>query len=164
MAHRNGPQLNSNCLRRDDMENQTVTVRAKLSFPSLDQELTFKGAPTGKYGVQLANLSGPAVEKLEELGIATKSKPDDKYERGQFIECKSNFPMDNSGKYPILLEADGKTRFEGETNSIGYGTVVRATLRTYNTPDGPKPSLVKMAIEELVEPEVSLDDAEQEVL
>jgi hypothetical protein len=146
------------------MENQTVTVRARLAFPSLDQELTYKGAPTGKYGVQLANLSGPAVEKLEELGITIKSKADDKYERGQFIECKSKFPMDNSGKYPVLFEADGKTHFEGHTSSIGYGTVVRATIRPYPTQDGAKPSLVKMAIEELVTPEVETSDEEGEVL
>lgn len=146
------------------MENQTVTIRAKVSFPSLDQQLTYQGRPTGKYGVQLANLSGPAVEKLEELGIFVKSKADDKYERGQFIECKSQYPMDNSGKYPILMEADGKTRFEGMPSQIGYGTVVRATIRPYKTQDGTKPSLVKLAVEELVEPEVSTSDDESEVL
>lgn len=147
------------------MEKQTVTVRAKLSFPSLTKLLTFKGTPTDKYGVQLANLSGPAVEKLEELGIEVRTKTDDPYERGQFIECKSQFPMDNSGKYPVLLEADGKTWFEGEPEQIGYGTVVRATVRTYTSRDGDvKPSLVKMAIEELVKPEVETSDADEEVL
>jgi hypothetical protein len=114
--------------------------------------------------VQLANLSGPAVEKLEELGVTLKSKADDQYERGQFIECKSKFPMDNSGKYPLIYEADGKTVFEDATSSIGYGTVVRATIRPYSTPDGVKPSLVRLAIEELKRPEVAQSDEEDVVL
>lgn len=146
------------------MENQTVTVRGKISFPSLTEETLFKGKPTGKYSVQIANLSSAAVEKLEELGIDVKVKPDDKFERGQFIECKSKFPIDNSGKYAMLFEADGKTKIECAPEQIGYGSVVRATIRPYQTGDGAKPSLVKMAVEELVEPEVSVEDEGEEVL
>ena len=145
------------------MENNTVTIRAKISFPSLTEETLFKGKPTGKYSVQLANLSQPAVEKLEELGITVKVKPDDKFERGQFIECKSNFPISNDGKYPMLYEADGKTKLECSADQVGYGSVVRATIRPYNSNDGVKPSLVKMSIEELVEPEVAVEE-EGEVL
>jgi len=120
------------------MENNQVTVRARIAFPSLDKELIYKGAPTGKYSVQLANLSGPAVEKLEELGVTIK--------------------------YPLIYEADGKTVFEDATSSIGYGTVVRATVRPYSTPDGVKPSLVRLAIEELHRPEVAMSDEEDTVL
>ena len=51
------------------MENQIVNIRATVSFPSLVDEITYRGAPTGKYGVQLTNLSERAIERLEELGV-----------------------------------------------------------------------------------------------
>lgn len=147
------------------MENNTVTIRAKVSFPSLVDQITYRGAPTGKYGVQLANLSAPAVEKLEELGIEVKTKPDDKYERGQFLECKSQFPINNEGKYAMLFEADRKTKFEGSPSQIGYGSVVLATIRPFQGKDGVvRPSLVKLAVEELVEPEVTAADDGGEIL
>ena len=148
------------------MENQIVNLRATVSFPSLVDEITYRGAPTGKYGVQLTNLSDRAIEKLEELGVETKRKPDDKYARGQFIECKSQYPIDNSGKFNILFEDDGKTPFEGSPREIGYGTVVRARIKAYKARDGvTRPSLVSLSIEELAKPEVSLDEsALEEVL
>lgn len=149
-----------------DMENQIVSLRATVSFPSLVDEITYRGAPTGKYGIQLTNLSDRAIERLEELGIETKRKPDDKYARGQFIECKSQYPIDNSGKFNILFEDDGKTPFEGSPREIGYGTVVRAKIKAYKGRDGVcRPSLVSLAIEELAKPEVSVEeDAMAEVL
>ena len=148
------------------MENQIVNLRATISFPSLVDEITYRGAPTGKYGVQLTNLSDRAIEKLEELGVETKRKPDDKYARGQFIECKSQYPIDNSGKFNILFEDDGKTPFEGSPREIGYGTVVRAKIKAYKGRDGVcRPSLVSLAIEELAKPEASVEeDAMAEVL
>jgi hypothetical protein len=149
-----------------NMENQIVQLRATISFPSLVDEITYRGAPTGKYGVQLTNLSDRALERLEELGVETKQKPDDKYARGKFIECKSQYPIDNSGKFNILFEDDGKTPFEGSPREIGYGSVVRAKIKAYKGRDGVcRPSLVSMAIEELAKPEVSVDeDATAEVL
>ena len=148
------------------MENQIVTVRATVSFPSLVDEITYRGAPTGKYGVQLTNLSERAIERLEELGIELKQKPDDKYARGKFVECKSQYPIDNSGRFKILFEDDGKTPFEGNPREIGYGSVVRAKVKAYKGRDGvARPSLVSLSIEELVQPEVTADeDAMAEVL
>jgi len=148
------------------MENQIVSLRATVSFPSLVDEITYRGAPTGKFGIQLTNLSDRAIERLEELGIETKRKHDDKYARGQFIECKSQYPIDNSGKFNILFEDDGKTPFEGNPREIGYGSVVRAKIKAYKGRDGVcRPSLVSLAIEELAKPEVSVEeDAMAEVL
>jgi len=148
------------------MENQIVNIRATVSFPSLVDEITFRGAPTGKYGVQLTNLSERAIERLEELGVELKQKPDDKYARGRFIECKSQYPIDNSGKFKILFENDGKTPFEGNPRDIGYGSIVRAKIKAYKGRDGvSRPSLVSMSIEELSQPEVTADeDAMAEVL
>lgn len=145
------------------MENNIVTIRATVSFPSLVDELTFKGAPTGKYGLQLVNLSAKAVERLEELGVELKQKSDDKYARGKFIECKSQFPIDNSGRFPILFEDDGKTLFEGSPRDIGYGTVVRAKIKSYRGKDGVvRPSLMTLCVEELVAPEVSVNGGDDD--
>ena len=148
------------------MENQIVTLRATVSFPSLVDEITYRGAPTGKYGVQLTNLSERAIERLEELGVELKQKPDDKYARGRFIECKSQYPIDNSGRFKILFEDDGKSPVEGDPREIGYGSIVRAKVKAYKGRDGVvRPSLVSMTIEELVQPEVTADeDAMAEVL
>jgi len=148
------------------MENQIVNIRATVSFPSLVDEITYRGAPTGKYGVQLTNLSERAIERLEELGVELKQKPDDKYARGRFIECKSQYALDNSGKFNILFEDDGKTPFEGNPRDIGYGSIVRARVKAYKGRDGVvRPSLVSMSVEELVQPEVTADDdATAEVL
>lgn len=146
------------------ISNETVTVRAVVSFPSFVDEILFQGAPTGKYGTQLANLSGPAVEKLQELGIAIKRKEVDAYERGDFVDCKSQFPIDNSGRFAMLFEADGKTPFEGSPRDIGYGSVVRAKIKPYTTRNGSVlPSLVSISVEELKSPEAA-DESEDEVV
>jgi hypothetical protein len=146
------------------MDNNMVTVRAVVSFPNL----TTVDQLSQKYSIQLGNLSGPAVEKLEELGMTVKNK-DDAYNRGDFIECKSKFPIDNSGKYGILYEADGKTPFEDAPTAIGAGSVVRATLKTYawtapGNKSGVGAHLVKLVVEELAKPEATLSSAEEEVL
>jgi hypothetical protein len=145
------------------INNDTVTIRATVSFPALDVFETFKGQPTDKYGVQLANLSGPAVERLEELGIDVKFKDDD-LNRGQFIHCRSQFPITNGGRFNILFEADGRTPFEGLPSDIGYGSVVKAKIKTYTTKQGDaKPSIVALIVEELAKPETQ-DFADEEVL
>lgn len=146
------------------MDNNMVTVRAVVSFPNL----TTVDQLSQKYSIQLGNLSGPAIEKLEELGMSVKNK-DDAYNRGSFIECKSKFPIDNSGKYGILYEADGKTPFEDSPSSIGAGSVVRATLKTYEwkapgNKQGVGAHIVKLVVEELAKPEAALGTVEEEVL
>ena len=86
--------------------------------------------------------------------------------RLETVEMLLSMPIDNSGKFNILFEDDGKTPFEGSPREIGYGTVVRARVKAYKGRDGvTRPSLVSMAIEELAKPEVSVDeDATAEVL
>ena len=146
------------------MDNNMVTVRAVVSFPNL----TTVDQLSQKYSIQLCNLSGPAVEKLEELGMTVKNK-DDAYNRGSFIECKSEFPIDNSGQYDILYEADGKTAFEDVPTAIGAGSVVRATLKTYawsapGNKSGVGAHVVKLAVEEVAQPVATLLDYDEEVL
>lgn len=137
------------------LDNQSVTIRATVAFPNLERE----DSMAGKYTVQLANLSDAAVEKLEELGIKVSFKDGDKYERGNFITCKSKFPI-------IPKDVDGNS-FEGMTERVGYGSVVRAALKPVEWKmggrSGVSPRIQFMVIDRLVEPEatstVTLDDA-----
>lgn len=138
------------------LSNESVTIRGTVAFPNLERE----DSMAGKYTVQLANLSDAAVEKLEELGIKVSFKDGDKYERGNFITCKSKFPI-------IPKDVDGNS-FEGMTERVGYGSVVRAALKPVEWKmggrSGVSPRIQFMVIDKLVEPEVStggatLDDA-----
>ena len=138
------------------VNNESVTIRGTIAFPNLERE----DSMAGKYTVQLANLSDAAVEKLEELGIKVSFKDGDKYERGNFITCKSKFPI-------IPKDVDGNS-FEGMTERVGYGSVVRAALKPGEWKMGGRagvsPRLQFMVIDRLVEPEEgtgapSLDDA-----
>ena len=138
------------------LSNESVTIRGTVAFPNLERE----DSMAGKYTVQLANLSDAAVEKLEELGIKVSFKDGDKYERGNFITCKSKFPI-------VPKDVDGNS-FEGMTERVGYGSVVRAALKPIEWKmggrSGVSPRIQFMVIDKLVEPEVStggatLDDA-----
>lgn len=138
------------------LNNDSVTIRGTIAFPNLERE----DSMANKYTVQLANLSDAAVEKLEELGIKVSFKDGDKYERGNFITCKSKFPI-------VPKDVDGNS-FEGMTERVGYGTVVRAAIKPVEWKmggrSGVSPRLQFMVIDKLVEPEistggVSLDDA-----
>lgn len=138
------------------VNNESVTIRGTIAFPNLERE----DSMASKYTVQLANLSDAAVEKLEELGIKVSFKDGDKYERGNFITCKSKFPI-------IPKDVDGNS-FEGMTERVGYGSVVRAALKPVEWKmggrSGVSPRLQFMVIDRLVEPEEgtgapSLDDA-----
>lgn len=138
------------------MNNESVTIRGTVAFPNLERE----DSMAGKYTVQLANLSDAAVEKLEELGVKVSFKDGDKYERGNFITCKSKFPI-------IPKDVDGNS-FEGMTERVGYGSVVRAAIKPIEWKmggrSGVSPRIQFMVIDKLVEPEVStggasLDDA-----
>jgi len=143
---------------------KTVTVRAVIAFPHLNQEIMYRGASTGKFGVQLGQLSDKARLAIEDLGLEVKTKEDDKYGRAHYVECKSKFPLDNSGKYPMLLEEAPGGRpepIEYGAEQIGYGTAVRAKIKMYTTKDGNRlPSLVSMVIEDLVEPGATLNEDE----
>jgi len=138
------------------LNNESVTIRGTVAFPNLERE----DSMAGKYTVQLANLSDAAVEKLEELGVKVSFKDGDKYERGNFITCKSKFPI-------IPKDVDGNS-FEGMAERVGYGSVVRAAIKPIEWKmggrSGVSPRIQFMVIDKLVEPEVStggasLDDA-----
>lgn len=140
------------------MENNQVKIKATVSFPSL----TRPDQMSGKYSIQLGNLSTPAVEKLEELGLTVKFK-EDSYNRGQFIECKSKFPIDNS-KFKTVLDSQGLPL---DPDTVGPGSKVEALLKTYDWSMGGKSGvgarIIKLVVTELAQAEAvgeSDDDLE----
>jgi len=126
------------------MDNNMVKISATVAFPSL----TRLDAMSGKYGVQLANLSDAAAEKLEEMGLSVKFK-DDSYGRGRFIECRSKYPIDNS-KFETVLDDQGLPM---DPDDIGPGTKVEAVLKTYDWKmggrSGTSAHVVKLVVKEL---------------
>ena len=48
---------------------------------------------SGKFQVNLCNLSDAAVEALEEMGISVQTGEDKKADMGRYITCKSEKPM-----------------------------------------------------------------------
>ena len=137
------------------MDNNQVKIKATVAFPSL----TRVDQMSGKYSVQLANLSSAAVEKLEELGMSPKFK-EDAYNRGQFIECKSKFPIDNS-KFKTVLDSEGLPL---DPDTVGPGSKVEVLLKTYDWSMGGKSGvgarIVKLVVTELAQSESVADVAD----
>ena len=69
------------------MSNNIVPVAATLYWPFL----TRTNDMSGKYQVDIAQLSDKAVEALEMMGLAIHNKGDDS---GNFITAKSNYPIE----------------------------------------------------------------------
>lgn len=135
------------------ISNERVTVRAVVNFPKF--EVTDE--MSGKYQVVLANLSPAAVEKLEELGIKVRN---DNGEMGATIKPTSKWPI-------IPVDVDGNS-FMGATNQIGYGSVVRATIKPFaysvGGNSGVSPKIERIVVEELAVPAAGGDFVEGDVL
>jgi len=133
----------------------TFSVRATLSFPNLET----KDRMSEKFSVQLANLSPAAVERFEESDIRVNNK-DDAYGRGDFVTCKSKFPI-------IPVSEDGES-FEGRTGNIGYGSEVIAVIKPvaweYAGKRGTTARIVKLTVTKLVAPESADVAGDDEVL
>lgn len=125
-----------------------IKLKADVMWANLD----IRNEMSGKYQVDLCNLSAGAAQALRDMGIEVKNKDD----KGDFITCKSNNPIrayDANG-----LELDGV--------SVGNGSKAIAVIGSYawsfRNKEGVSPSLKKLVITELVsytdaEP-VSIDD------
>lgn len=99
---------------------------------------------SGKYQVDLCNLSDKAVEALEELGLPVKNNPD-KADMGNYITPVSTRPI----KF-YNTAGDDLSGIE-----IGNGSKARAVIGfydwTFSGKKGRSPSLVKLIIDDLVE-------------
>jgi len=96
---------------------------------------------SGKFQINIGQLSDKAVAALAENGIEVKNKGD---EQGNYISVKSTNPIK-------VVDADG---FPIVAN-IGNGSVGRAAISfydwTYLQKSGRSPSLKKLLVDELVE-------------
>jgi len=113
-----------------------IKLKADVMWANLDT----RNEMSGKYQVDLCNLSPAAAQALRDMGIEVKNKDD----KGDFITCKSNNPIrayDSNG-----LELDGV--------SVGNGSkaiaVIGSYAWTFRNKEGVSPSLKKLAITELV--------------
>ena len=119
------------------MSNENTVVKGTAYWAQLDQINQY----SGKYQVDVSNLSANAVEALQERGISVKNKGDD---RGFFITCKSKFP----------IEAADKTGESLQGVKIGNGSGITAVISSHEwtSPQGRKgvsPNLKKLVITDL---------------
>ena len=135
------------------MENtQRVKIKADVMWAYMDKPNDM----SGKYQVDLANLSDPAVKALEDMGITVRQKEG----KGFFITCKSTQPIKAFDKAGDVIEGV----------SIGNGSKAIALVGyydwSYGAKTGKSPCLKKLVIDELVSyegaeaPEAVIDDDE----
>jgi hypothetical protein len=99
---------------------------------------------SGKFQLNLCNLSDAAVEALEQMGISVQVGEDGKANMGKYITCKSTTPI-------RVHDADG----DPLTEKIGNGSKAKALITsyawTYKNKKGVSPSLKKLVVTDLVE-------------
>lgn len=130
--------------------SNNIVVNADIMWAQLDTVNDL----SGKFQVDLSQLSAGAVSALEAAGVDVKSKDD----RGSYVTCKSSRPIK-------AVTTEGESL---EGLKIGNGSKAKAVLSTYEWnfkgKTGRSPSLNKLVITDLVEFEgdnadVNLDDA-----
>jgi len=98
---------------------------------------------SGKFQLNLCNLSDAAVEALEDMGISVQTGEDKKADMGKYITCKSE-------KAIRVFDTDN----DEITEAIGNGSKGKALVSyswTYKNKKGVSPSLKKLVITDLVE-------------
>lgn len=99
---------------------------------------------SGKFQLNLCNLSDAAVEALEDMGISVQMDGDKKADMGKYITCKSENPI-------RVFDADN----DEITEAIGNGSKGKALVSsyswTYKSKKGISPSLKKLVVTDLVE-------------
>ena len=111
-----------------------VKIKAEVMWASL----TKPNEMSGKYQLDLCNLSDKAVEALEDMGINVKSKDG----KGKFITCTST--------RPIMAYDDGGSLLDGSLLGNGSKAValVDAWEWSYQKKKGISPGLKKLVITE----------------
>ena len=113
---------------------EAVKIKAEIMWASL----TKPNEMSGKYQVDLCNLSDKATEALESMGLEVKSKEG----KGKFITCKST--------RPITIYDDGGAILDGSLLGNGSQAValVDAWEWQYQKKKGISPGLKKLVITE----------------
>lgn len=121
------------------MEKIKVTATIEWAFLNMVSEMS------GKYQVDLCNLSQAAVGALKEMGIEARYR-DDKAEKGYYITCKSSNPIKAYDEFGTLLGSDV---------AVGNGSKAHAVISFFDwkfkNKTGRSPSLMKLVIYDLKE-------------
>jgi hypothetical protein len=100
---------------------------------------------SGKFQLNLCNLSDAAVAAFEQMGISVQIGEDKKADMGKYITCKSEKPI-------RVYDTDGD---EIVGTQIGNGSKAKALVGsydwTYKNKKGVSPALRKLVITDLVE-------------
>jgi len=119
---------------------KSTTPAVKIKAEVMWAYLTRINNMSGRYQVDLCNLSDKAVQALEDLGIEVKTKEG----KGKFITCKSTLP--------INAYDDGGSQIDGSI--LGNGSKATALVSCYswkkNGKQGVSPSLKRIVITNLV--------------
>jgi hypothetical protein len=118
------------------MEQQAVKLKAEVMWA----QTTKINDLSGKYQLNLCQLSDAACEALQKLGIEVREKED----QGKYITCKSANPIK-------VFDEDN----DEITEAIGNGSKAKAIITAYEwkykNKKGVSPSLKKIVITDLVE-------------
>lgn len=112
---------------------------------------------SGKFQVDLVNLSDAQVKKLEDTGVSVR-QDDKKPEKGYFITCKSsNYEITPYDKNGDVIPADVK---------VGNGSIANMMVKPYawKSPTGKKGmslGIAKLVVTELNAYTPSEDDVEE---
>lgn len=107
--------------------------------------LTEKNEMSGKYQVDLCNLTPEHAKELKTLGINPRTKPE-KPEKGMFITCKSVRPI-------MALTPNGDVI----QSKVGNGSIASLRLGSYQwtapvgNKKGTSPTIAKLVVTKLVE-------------
>ena len=117
------------------MDIKPVRIEATLMWPFLDKPNDM----SGKYQVDLTNLSEKAVRALEDMGITVRNKEG----KGFFITAKSNHTIK-------ALDKNGDEVLAHVGNGTKAVCVLGAYSWTFKNKKGISPSLKKLVITDLV--------------
>ena len=120
--------------------NERVKIKGDVYWAQLDKI----NEMSGKYQVDICNLSDAAVEALEAMGLSVNSNAEKKADMGRYITCKSERPIK-------AYDTDN----DEVTENIGNGSKCKALIGTYpwvhKAKKGLSPSMSKLVITDLVE-------------
>jgi len=112
-----------------------ITLKATIMWAQLDTVNDL----SGKYQVDLCQLSDKAVEALYHMGIEARFKDD----RGHFITCKSSRPITATDSSGVSLQG---IKVGNESQAVA---VVSPYTWTFKNKTGQSPSLKKLVITHL---------------
>jgi len=113
-----------------------VKVKADIMWAYLDK----LNEMSGKFQVDLCNLSDKAAEALQDLGLEVKHKDG----KGKYITCKST--------RPIHVFDDGGSQIDAQVGNGSKGVALVGTFSwAYQKKKGISPALKRLVITDMVE-------------